>query len=1495
MVGINVFEIFASIGFKDDGFTSGIKDATGKAKEFASTIGTTTIDAIKKFDSIANQAAGAIMKFGAAAGTSLYGLAGAAVKMGMDYEAQMSVVQGVTLASSEEMVAMGDKAKEAAAKTKYGMMDIAMAMEELAKAGLTPSQVIDSLDGVLSAAAASGEDLALVSNIVAGSLNAFGESADQSSRYADILTQVANASATGIGEMGETLKNVGPIAGALGFSIEDVSVSAGLMANNMITGGNAGTALKNIMNGLQGGAKITSSAFGEMNMSMTKSDGTMKTWQETTDELRSAFSQMTEAEKSANAETIAGSMGMAGLLSIVNATDEQYKDMTETIYNSAGAADAAAKIMNDNLKGSIGLLQSAIEVLGVTFYESFDNPLKDVVNKAQGYIAQLTDAFSGTTSAMDTLNYAFQATEIGGLEDAANILKETKGLTDAQIGNYLKEFGNDLKSAENEAELLNKTMELFGYTEEGATQAIADMREQLKGAAPETSGLGAMISTLGNIIADVAVNISSQASTFVNVAVDLINALIDGLTANSSMIIDGAMTAFNAVLDGFRTILPKLVPLALDILTALASGFISYKEMLFTTGLEILTQLIQGIAGKLPELIPQAQKAIMNIVKGLSENLPKILESAIEIITQLINGITDMLPDLIPVAVDAIITIVEALIDNVDSLIDSAIEIVIALAEGLIKSLPLLIEKAPEIIEKLVSALVENAPKLLEAAGEAVDMLIQGIKDNLPQLFESGSTIVTELIAGIIDLYYKLKETADDVVNKIIDTIKETDWLKVGSDIIDGIKKGITNGVGSVKNAIKGMAESVIGTAEKAFDQHSPSRVFEKIFLMNMEGAVQGIGKGEGKVKKTMEQAMKETYDVAKLHIEDYRNASDYNANEEIKMWETLSQHYTATSKEKVEIDKTINKLRETARKEQEKAEEDAIKARQKAEEDAFKKSKDWIETKKKLGLLSMQDEINAWEKVQSRFLEGTEQRKQADLALHEVRQKLADEQEKINNKMVESENKYQKALDDRTRALTNVSGIFNELNVKEDKRAQMLENSRNKVEKLKDEIDNLNEKMREEDIELEQSDKLYSEYLKKQEELAVATTELANAQAQASKTQGQILTENLRAQVEEMERWAADLETLAAKGLDEALLDELRKMGPSASAEIAALAELTEKELSVYGDLYAEKQAIAREQATKELQALREETDTEIQGMMDDLERLTSVDAFNAGALVIDQFGEGMTTNMSMLDPIMQSLGEKIVPDFGEMFTTMKNILFDRSAELEGISIDIPIKGDIVIPDPSEIELPKLEGITLDVPINIIPQEIEDEENNALIQQKEMFASVYEEIKESVITKLSEMAQMAKDVLKKMTSEINLFLRIEGFEAGKTFMRALGEALINEQGYLLALALDVADALVEVFESRKAVAESSGGELGGNVGRYATGISYVPYDKFPAYLDKGEAVLTAAQNREYQSTMGQPTDQPVVINQYFYGVKEEQTAFEAYRAVQKASAEEFV
>lgn len=314
------------------------------------------------------------------------------------FESAMSQVEAVSGASGMEMKKLTDKAKEMGATTKFTAQESAEAFNYMAMAGWKTEDMLGGIEGILNLAAASGENLSTTSDIVTDALTAFGMKAGDAGHFSDVMAAASSNANTNVSLMGETFKYAGAMAGTLKYSIEDVALATGLMANAGIKGNMAGTALNSIFTRLSTNTGGAADALNELGIAFFHSDGSARDFSDVMEELREATADFTDKQKANLGNTIAGTYAQKGFLAILNATTEDYKKLSDAVGNADGAAARMAETMMDNLQGSITFLQSAVDGVKISFGERMAPYLRKFVD---WLTAQMPEVEQGLNDFMD--------------------------------------------------------------------------------------------------------------------------------------------------------------------------------------------------------------------------------------------------------------------------------------------------------------------------------------------------------------------------------------------------------------------------------------------------------------------------------------------------------------------------------------------------------------------------------------------------------------------------------------------------------------------------------------------------------------------------------------------------------------------------------------------------------------------------------------------------------------------------------------------------------------------------------------------------------------------------------------------------------------------------------------------------------------------------------------------------------------------------------------
>ena len=341
----------------------------------------------------------ALAPFSAAAAAGL----GVAVKTTGDFDQAMSEVAAISGATGEDFEALRAKAREMGETTKFSASESAEAFKYMAMAGWKTEQMLDGIEGVMSLAAASGEDLGTTSDIVTDALTALGYKAEDAGRLADVMAAASSNANTNVGMMRETFKYAASVCGSYGYTMEDLALATGLMANSGIKASQAGTSLRSIMSRLATNAGASSNALGALDILTKKlgvdfydTAGNMRPFRDVIQEARVAWAGLTKEEQATYSKTIAGQRAMTGWMAIMNASEEDVNKLSTAIDNSNGTAKEMADTMLDNLPGQLTILKSQLQELAISIGDILMPTIRDIVSWVQSLVDKFNNLDEGT-------------------------------------------------------------------------------------------------------------------------------------------------------------------------------------------------------------------------------------------------------------------------------------------------------------------------------------------------------------------------------------------------------------------------------------------------------------------------------------------------------------------------------------------------------------------------------------------------------------------------------------------------------------------------------------------------------------------------------------------------------------------------------------------------------------------------------------------------------------------------------------------------------------------------------------------------------------------------------------------------------------------------------------------------------------------------------------------------------------------------------------------
>lgn len=915
-----------------------------------------------------NHIAGSLDKFGKKSvevGKSLttkvtlpiLGIGAAAAKIGMDFEQSMSKVKAMSGATDEEMQRLEQAARDAGAATSKSAKDAADGLTYMALAGWDVNKSIDGLMPVLRLSEAGNIDLARASSLVTDSMAAMGIEVQDLESYLDVVAQTARSSNTDIDQMAEAYIGVGGTLRGLNVPIEESAIALGMLANAGIKGSEAGTGLNAILMNMTAPTGRAKKALDDLSYSAFDSEGNFKGLETVLFELKGKFAGMDEEQRNMYMAMIGGKEHVKDLNALMNGLDDSFDSLKDSLSEADGALNEVAETMQDNAKGNLVKLKSAMEEFAIVIYKVIVPVITNFIKRLQGVV--------------DWLNNLSPS--------AQKIIVVLAGMV-AAIGPLLI---------------------VIGKMSTGVSALIKLFGPMMTGMVGATGAAGGLSGAIAFLIGPIGIAIA-------------------------------AVTALIAV------------------------GVLLYKNW----------DEVKEFASQLSTTIKNKWDEIKNNVANAWENMKT---------------------------------------------------------------------KTKEGINKVVS-------------------------------------------------------TVKDTFSGLVSAVRN-----IGINIVTGLWNGIAEKVTWLKNKVADFAGGITRGIKGALGISSPSKVMRDQIGKNI---ALGVADGITENAKKVSEAAKKMFEDSKRWIDDRKYFNELSFQEELAAWEWIQAKYKEGTEERKAAEREIYRLKQEINKK------------------SFENSKKWIDERKYYGELSLTEELAAWERVQARYMQGSEERKTADREVFRLKKEI------YNGLKAAADDYYAKAK---------------EIN----------ENLIQDEQKLID---------------------VYNQEVKARAGQIMGFTGLFGEVSKES-VSGNKLVSNLKGQVKYMEDWAKNIEKLSKRGIDEGLLEELRKMGPSAGNELAALVKLSDKKLQQYEDLWRIKGEIAHEQAVLELEGLREDTQYQIEQLRREANR--KLDRLSKDFVgKIQDIRKGTETEFEQLSNSMPKMGENIITGLMQGLDSMSKPLYEKAREIaEGVA----------------------------------------------------------------------------------------------------------------------------------------------------------------------------------------------------------------------------------
>lgn len=854
------------------GFVRGIDSATGAMGDLENKFSTTS----QGLQTIGGMFSSAGTKLTAGLTAPVVGFGAASVKAGAEFDSSMSQVSAVSKATDEDLELIRDRAIEMGEKTRYSAKEVSDAMYYMGLAGWDAQQIYAGIPGVLALGAASGEDLSRVSDIVTDSLTAFGKSAEDTTEFVNVLAEASRSSNTTVDLLGESFKYVAPVAGAFGYSIQDVAIMLGTFANNGVKGSQAGTGMRQALNSLINPSDKAAAQMDKFGVSLFNADGSTKTLMQVMQELRGTFGGLaidihnadgevmtgeeimekyghalptSDMEKLTAIVQIFGVRALPGMLSVINASEGDFNDLSTAIYGAQDAYDGLGtafgmqQTMLDNVQGDWYLFTSALGTTKIIISDMAKGALRELLQK----LTELVKAFNGMSPEQQEqiVKWALMAASIGPVLLVIGKIIST-------IGTLMTTFKN-LKVA-------------FTFVTTGLThvkEAFLLAKAGMTGFAGQTSALGAALGSITAPVVVIIVLIAVLVAAFVNLWKnneefrDKMIGIWDGLKEKLSASFQKITDAINSLGFDFENIV--------EVIKAAWEGLCELLAPLFVGVWTFITDTIATFA----EIIAGVFQVICGIIKGIKdgdwsllwEGLGTIASAVVEGIIGWIDNIGETIWNMVQVVAgwfgaDWTMTW------------DEAKQAVVDWFWGVVEWFQQLPGRIAGFFSSIWTNVTGWASNMVDKAVEVGTNFFNNVVNWFQQLPGKVKAKLDEALQKatqwVTDMGAKGLEAAKSLIDKFVEGAKNVgETVKsIGKNIVDGVWNGIVAAKDTFFNNVKNFFSGLVDGAKEALGINSPSRVMEEeVGVWLPPGVTKGFAKALPGAIKMMQKALNKGVD----------------------------------------------------------------------------------------------------------------------------------------------------------------------------------------------------------------------------------------------------------------------------------------------------------------------------------------------------------------------------------------------------------------------------------------------------------------------------------------------------------------------------------------------------------------------------------------------------------------------------------------------------------
>ena len=797
------FSVQAYLKATDNNFVSTFKDAAKQVQNFQKNTNST----MSAVGQVSTSAGKTLTK---AVTLPIVGIGVAAAKIGGDFESQMSRVKAISGATGSSFDELRQQAIDLGAKTAFSAKESAAGMENLASAGFDSKEIMKAMPGLLDLAAVSGGDVALASENAATALRGFNIDAGQSGHVADVFARAAADTNAEVGDMGEAMKYIAPVASSMGMSLEETAAAIGIMSDAGIKGSQAGTSLRGALSRLAKPTDEMQAKMDELGLSFYDSEGKMKPLKDQIGMLKDAFKGLTPEQQQNALVTLYGQESLSGMMALIDKGPDKLGKLTESLKNSDGAADKMAKTMQDNMNSSLEQMMGALESAAIVVQKVLAPAVRKVADAVSGLVDKFVSAPEPVQKMIVTIGLivaaigpllvifgqavlVLQRVKVGFLALRSGLALIGSGFTAISlpvlgiIAAIAAVIAIGILVYKNWDKISKFGKEVWGNVKKFASDAAEAIKEKW-------GDITKWFSDTWNNLKNGAKGLWDGTIQGAKDAVDSVKNAWNGIKEWFANLWKGTTSGLSSAWDSVTTTLAPFVETIKTIFQPILdffSGLWGQVKTIFGSAWEIIKTVVMGPVLLLIDLITGDFNQFKEDFGMLWQTLATAIQTIVQTFVNIVVGFYKSF-------FQTVVNIWNAIVDGVKSLWGAFTTWVVNMAksivDGIVNGWNSFKQGTVDLWNATIQWVKDTWASFKQWVVDSANAIVNGVKQGWENLKQGTIDLWNGMINGLKGIWDGLKQSVGDLIDNVKTTfnnLKNINLLDIGKAIIDGLVKGL--------------------------------------------------------------------------------------------------------------------------------------------------------------------------------------------------------------------------------------------------------------------------------------------------------------------------------------------------------------------------------------------------------------------------------------------------------------------------------------------------------------------------------------------------------------------------------------------------------------------------------------------------------------------------------------------------------------------------------